>query len=265
MPSDIKTRNTCDCKPERFIDFQQDTSRSAFTKYRDLIIGSRNFMSFLKYEALTFWLMNWPGISGLFLRQKLYKFLLREQGKAVAIASGVSFRQPGKISLGDGCVLDELVRVSVKGHENAGIEMGKNVFVGRGTVLSVSNGTMEIADFANIGSNCRVATGGHTRIGQYVLIAAYCYIGGKNYEVDRIDIPMAIQGPESPKGVIIGDDVWVGAHATIADGVTIGKGTIIGAMSFVNKDIPDYSIAYGCPAQVHGKRVKSDAPGKSGV
>ena len=248
MPSDIKTHNTCDSKPERFIDFQQDKSRSAFTKYQDLIIGSRNFMSLLKYEALTFWLMNWPGMLGLFLRQKLYKFLFREQGKAVAIANGVSLRQPSKISLGDGCVLDELVRVSVKGHENAGIGLGKNVFVGRGTILSVSDGTMEIADFANIGSNCRVATGGHMRIGQYVLIAAYCYIGGKNYEVDRIDIPMAIQGPERPKGVIIGDDVWIGAYCVILPKVKIGRGAIVAAGAIVTKDIPNYTIVGGVPA-----------------
>ena len=244
----------------RFHDFQRDQSRSAFKKYQDLIIGNRSLLNLLKYETLTFLLMNCPGMLGFFLRQKLYKFLFRNQGKGVAISTGVSLRQPGKISLGDGCTIDEFVRVSVGGKENAEMRIGKNVFVSRGTILNVRDGTMDISDFTSVGSHCRIATMSHIKIGQYVVIAAYCYIGGGNYKTERIDIPMALQGPESRRGVTIGDDVWIGAHTTVSDGVTIGKGSIIGAMSFVNKDIPDYSVAYGCPAKVHKKRQNLDTP-----
>jgi acetyltransferase-like isoleucine patch superfamily enzyme len=197
---------------------------------------------------------------GFFLRQKTYKILFRKQGKGVAISTGVSLRQPGKIFLGDGCTIDESVRASVGGKKNAEMRIGKNVFIGSGTILNVRDGSIEISDFTSVGSHCRIATMSHIEIGRYVVIAAYSYIGGGNYRTERTDIPMALQGPESHRGVTIGDDVWIGAHTTVSDGVTIGKGAIIGAMSFVNKDIPDYSVAYGCPAKVHKKRKNTDIP-----
>ena len=244
----------------RFHDFQQDKSRSAFKKYQDLVIGNRSLLNLLKYETLTLFLMNCPGMLGFFLRQKSYKFLFRKQGKGVAISTGVSLRQPGKISLGDGCTIDESARMSVGGKKNAEMRIGKNVFVGRGTTVNVRDGTIDISDFTSVGSHCRIATMSHIKIGRYVVIAAYSYIGGGNYRTERTDMPIALQGLESQRGVTIEDDVWIGAHTTVSDGVTIGKGSIIGAMSFVNKDIPDYSIAYGCPAKVHKRRKNKDTP-----
>lgn len=55
---------------------------------------------------------------------------------------------------------------------------------------------------------------------------------------------------EYAKGVVIGDDCWIGGNATIMPGVTIGKGCTIGAGSVVTKDIPDFSVAVGAPAKV---------------
>lgn len=50
--------------------------------------------------------------------------------------------------------------------------------------------------------------------------------------------------------IFIADDVWLGANVTILPGVKIGKGSIIGACSLVNKDVPSSSIAFGVPAKV---------------
>ena len=50
--------------------------------------------------------------------------------------------------------------------------------------------------------------------------------------------------------IIIGDDVWIGANSTILPGVRIGSCSIIGANSLVNKNIPEYSIAYGNPVRI---------------
>jgi lipopolysaccharide O-acetyltransferase len=52
------------------------------------------------------------------------------------------------------------------------------------------------------------------------------------------------------KPVVIGDNVWIGESACILPGVTIGEGSIIGALSVVTKSIPAYSIAVGSPAKV---------------
>lgn len=50
--------------------------------------------------------------------------------------------------------------------------------------------------------------------------------------------------------VQVGHDVWIGYHATIMDGVSIGNGAVVGAHSVVTKDVPPYSIVAGVPAKV---------------
>ena len=55
-------------------------------------------------------------------------------------------------------------------------------------------------------------------------------------------------------GVVIDDDVWIGARAVILRGVHIGRGAIIGAGAVVTKSVPPYAIAVGNPAKVSGFR-----------
>ena len=52
-----------------------------------------------------------------------------------------------------------------------------------------------------------------------------------------------------PERTVIGNDVWIGAQAIIKQGVRIGNGAVIGANSFVNKDVEAYSIVVGSPAK----------------
>ena len=56
--------------------------------------------------------------------------------------------------------------------------------------------------------------------------------------------------PEMTAPVIIGDDVWVGANATILPGVTIGNFCIIAAGAVVNKDVPSGVLVGGVPAKI---------------
>lgn len=66
------------------------------------------------------------------------------------------------------------------------------------------------------------------------------------------------QEPEalSKGGIVVEDDVWIGARATILDGVTIGQGAIVAAGAVVAKNVPPYSIVGGCPAKVIRMRFK---------
>ena len=63
--------------------------------------------------------------------------------------------------------------------------------------------------------------------------------------------PGDIQEAWDNKGdIVLGNDVWVGYHATIMQGVTIGDGAIIGAHTLVTKDIPPYAVVGGMPARI---------------
>lgn len=91
---------------------------------------------------------------------------------------------------------------------------------------------------------------GYFKIGKNVAIAPNCTIIGVNHSFDQVDIPIKNQGVNTRGGVIIEDNVWVGANCVVLDGVTIGTGCVIGAGSVVTKSIPPYSIAVGNPCKV---------------
>jgi acetyltransferase-like isoleucine patch superfamily enzyme len=75
-------------------------------------------------------------------------------------------------------------------------------------------------------------------IEDYVQIGSHCSI----YSVSTID---------GKKGkVTLKENSRIGSHSTIMPGITIGKNAIVGAHSFVNKDIPDSVIAFGCPVKI---------------
>jgi acetyltransferase-like isoleucine patch superfamily enzyme len=73
---------------------------------------------------------------------------------------------------------------------------------------------------------------------------------------DDPDIPITQQERLS-EGIVIKDNVWIGASATILDGVTIGSGSIVGAGSVVNKDVPADSLVLGNPARMIKNRRKT--------
>jgi acetyltransferase-like isoleucine patch superfamily enzyme len=50
--------------------------------------------------------------------------------------------------------------------------------------------------------------------------------------------------------IVLEDDVWLGANVVVLDGVTIGRGAIVGAGAVVTQSIPPYAIAGGVPARV---------------
>jgi acetyltransferase-like isoleucine patch superfamily enzyme len=93
-------------------------------------------------------------------------------------------------------------------------------------------------------------------IGDYVMIAPHCVIVEGSHEFRKLDVPMLLAGDFSKGPIIIEDDVWIGANCTILQNVRIGKGSIIGANSLVNKNVEPYSIMAGVPAKVIGSREK---------
>jgi acetyltransferase-like isoleucine patch superfamily enzyme len=62
------------------------------------------------------------------------------------------------------------------------------------------------------------------------------------------------------KGIVIEDDVWIGAGARILDGVTIARGSVIGAGSVVTKSTQPYSIVVGVPAKIVSSRLANQSP-----
>lgn len=104
------------------------------------------------------------------------------------------------------------------------INIGKNVFINEGCCFQDQGGI-------TIGDGCL--------IGQQVVFATL------NHSLDP-----ARRADMLPAPITLGKNVWVGAHATILAGVTVGDGSVIAAGAVVNKDVPAGCVAGGVPAKI---------------
>ncbi len=129
---------------------------------------------------------------------------------------------------------------------------GKNVNIEKGANFSSD---ISLGDNSGIGINSELS--GHITIGNDVMMGPYCMMYTSNHGMERTDIPMWRQKSETPRPIVIGNDVWIGSRVIILPGVHVGDGSVIGAGSVVTKDVEPYSIVAGNPARLIRKRVES--------
>ncbi|MDJ0713326.1 MAG: acyltransferase [Prochloraceae cyanobacterium] len=226
------------------------TNSSLLKSYQAKVIGKENLFSLVEYELATLLFGNLAGGAGYLLRKKFYSRLFKAVGSGVIFGKGIVLRHPGKITLGNRVAIDDYVLLDAGGAGEEGITLEDDIIVSRNCVIQGKTGAVVIGRKTDIGCNAIISSGAGIFIGNSVLIAGNCYIGGGRYISDRLDIPMMEQGVYSKGPVAIGDDVWLGAGAIVLDGVQIGKGCIVGAGAVVTKNLPDYAIAVGVPAKI---------------
>jgi len=245
-------------KEDKFIGDQKfllDRKKGMISKYKNLYLGDVSLFSLLKYELIITLFSGISGALGLFFRKLFFPGLFKKTGKGVVFGKHMTIRHPGKIEIGNGVIFDDNTVLDAKGKDNRGIVVGNNVLIGRNTIISCKGGDIEVGDFSNIGPNNTLISESFMKIGKYVFTAGHSYlIAGGNHSFEKKDIPIWFQPSISKGGIIIEDDIWIGASTTILDGVKIGNGSIIGAASLVLKSIPSFSVAAGSPARVIKKR-----------
>lgn len=139
-----------------------------------------------------------------------------------------------RIIVGANSVVDSFVRIKCAG----GIEdvvIGEGCFVNSGTVIYSGNGV---------------------RIGDHVLIAANCTLAPVNHACrDRSRLIIEQRFLPSKGGIVIEDDVWIGAGCVILDGAVLKRGVVVGACSLVRGELEAYGIYAGNPLKKHGERT----------
>ena len=142
-------------------------------------------------------------------------------------------KKGSKIVIGENVIIDSFVKIKPAG----GIG---SIIIGNGSVIN---------------SGCVIYSGNGVRIGKNVAIAANCTLAPVNHKYEDKDIPIVDQGfCVSKGGIIIEDDVWIGAGVVILDGAVIRRGCVIGALSLVRGELPEYSINGGNPIKLLGFR-----------
>lgn len=114
----------------------------------------------------------------------------------------------------------------------------------------------QIGKYNYIGKNSSLNS---VKIGNYCSIASNVHIGGMDHNYKFYSTsPLLNKNVIYQLETVIGHDVWIGTGCIIKLGISIGNGSVIGAGSFVNKDIPPNSIAFGSPAIIHKERLAAE-------
>ncbi|WP_163938042.1 DapH/DapD/GlmU-related protein [Paraferrimonas sp. SM1919] len=159
-----------------------------------------------------------------------------------------SFSALETVRFGDNCFISEQC--------NLFAEPGRDIIFGDQCAIASDcflHGPIECGDEVSINHGCSFDGGrAGIKIGNQARIANNVTIYAFNHGMS-MDAPIYQQAVTS-KGVVIGEDVWVGAKVCIVDGVTIGNHAIVGMGAVVTKDVPEYAIVAGNPAKVIGDR-----------
>lgn len=207
-------------------------------------------------------LVGWiPTVIGIGLRGLLYRLILKMDGMA-AIENNVRLRFADHIHLHHGAYIDQGAYLHACPN---GIEIGQNSIIMHGAVLHVynfrqlPNAGIKIGRDSLIGEYTVIRGQGGVQVGDRVYTSPFTQIIAVNHVFDDPNIPFVDQGIIA-QGIVIEDDVWLGASAIITDGVRVGKGSVVAAGAVVTQDVPPHTVVAGVPARPIKSIEKSDSP-----
>lgn len=105
----------------------------------------------------------------------------------------------------------------------------------------MAGGSVYIKKWSSLSFNCTLVTGNHkptVGLNQRIL---------GRYHINDVE-----------SDIVIGEDCWVGANVTILSGTYLGRGSVVGACSLLNKQYPPYAVLVGIPARIIGVKFTID-------
>jgi acetyltransferase-like isoleucine patch superfamily enzyme len=150
-----------------------------------------------------------------------------------ALADLEASKRGTHIVIGAECRIDSFVKIKPAGGQG-NVVLGERVYLNSGCVLYSGHGI---------------------QIGNDVLIAANCTLAPVNHAYQLRHLLIREQGFSASRGgIVIEDDVWIGANCVLLDGTLIRRGCVVAAGSIVRGELPAYSVCRGIPAVVVGER-----------
>lgn len=162
------------------------------------------------------------------LHEFMHESASRAQRITAEINSGFHTQQELRALMSEllGYELDEKFRLFPPFYTDYGrnLQIGKNVFINSGCCFQDQGG---------------VTLGDHVLVGHQVVFATLDH-----------DLDPARRAGMTPAPIVVKDNVWIGAHATILAGVTIGENAVVAAGAVVTRDVPANTVVGGVPAKV---------------
>lgn len=172
-------------------------------------------------------------------------------GKHVCIRFKNHIRIGACASIANNANINALCRKEVVIGSN--FKLGEHGIIECSGVISELGEELVIGDNVGISANAFLGVRGRVEIGQNTIIGPYFSLHSENHTFSDCSIPIKYQ-PTSRKGIVIGENCWIGAKVTILDGVTIGNDCVISAGAVVTHSFPDNQVIGGVPARVLKER-----------
>lgn len=141
----------------------------------------------------------------------------------------------------EGCEIGEGTKVWHFSHIMCGCKIGKRCNIGQNVVISPG---VELGEGVKIQNNVSVYTG--------VICEDDVFLGPSCVFTNVINPRSFIERKSEYRKTVVKKGASIGANATIVCGHNVGRYALVGAGSVVTKDVPDYAVVYGCPAEVRG-------------
>ena len=169
------------------------------------------------------------------MRAVIWRAAARRVGRGLQIGSGVGFKHLETFAIGDGVFIG--AQSYLQGRFDGTFEIGDHVWIGPQSYFDARDLILE--EYVGWGPGARVLGSAHTGV--------------------PADVPI-IQTDLDIKPVRI--EAWadIGTNAVILPGVTVGRGSIVGAGAVVTRDVPPFSVVAGVPARVIRQRNSQEPP-----
>jgi acetyltransferase-like isoleucine patch superfamily enzyme len=165
----------------------------------------------------------------MMFRRCCFRALTRRCGSGLVLGSNISVRHAETFEIGDGVFIGD--QTVIYGRHDGRCRIGRNVWIGPQSFLDGRD--LDIGDYVGWGPGAKVLGSKHSGL--------------------PVDIPII----QTDLGIIpVKVEAWadIGVNAVLLPGVTVGKGSIVGAGAVVTKDVPAFAKVAGVPARVIGWR-----------
>ncbi len=223
---------------------------SSFWNYVERATGSRSLVRFAWQGAILTLMYRLPTIWATVLRGIAYRTVLGGIGSPCLIEEDVRIQVARRIFLGNRVFVGQY---SYLDGGTSFLRLGDDVHVARYCTVRAGERGISIHHGVGINIRCFLDGNGGLEIGADTLLSPGVQVVSGNHVFKDPKVPIRFQGTAYGK-VSIGEDCWLGTNVVVVPGVTIGRGSVIGAGAVVTKDIPEFSIALGVPAKVVGRR-----------
>jgi acetyltransferase-like isoleucine patch superfamily enzyme len=173
--------------------------------------------------------------------------------KKVYVGSDTSFYNKRNISFGKSVTIDKCCRIDAYAKQK--IVLGDCVKIGAYSNLSSTSHLSKYGIGLTMGNNSAIGdfaqfgAAGGISIGNDVIMGSYISFHSENHNFSDPTTLIRDQGVSSV-GIVLGNNIWVGAKVTFLDGCVVGNNSVVAAGAVVNAIFPDNCVIGGVPAKI---------------